>query len=304
MVFAVPHDTVLISDGGLATELGGPRPRFVGRPVVGPAARRCTAGDCRPCTARSSAPERSIATTASYQASFDGFAARGIGRDDAARLLRRSVELAKAARDEVERPGGPPASRGGRWVAASVGPYGAALANGEEYVGRYGLSVAQLADWHRPRLEVLADAGADVLALETVPDVDEAEALVGARSRVRCAGVAVLHDRRDDDPRRAAAGRRVRGRRRRAGNRCGGGELLRARRRRACDPGGPRRHGQASSSTPTAAKTGTASAERGSDSQAGRPNSRRDGRRRAHASSAGVAGYGPTTSPPSHATSP
>jgi homocysteine S-methyltransferase len=111
----------------------------------------------------------SIATTASYQASFDGFAERGIGRSDAARLLRRSVELARSARDEVG---------GQRWVAASVGPYGAALANGEEYVGRYGLSVAQLADWHRPRMEILADSGADVLALETVPDVDEAEALV------------------------------------------------------------------------------------------------------------------------------
>jgi len=64
-------------------------------------------------------------------------------------------------------------------VAASVGPYGAALANGQEYVGRYGLSVAQLSDWHRPRMEVLAGAGADLLALETVPDIDEAEALVG-----------------------------------------------------------------------------------------------------------------------------
>ena len=84
--------------------------------------------------------------------------------------MRRSVELAMDARDQVG---------GQRWVAASVGPYGAALANGEEYVGRYGLSVAQLADWHRPRLEILADARADVLALETVPDIDEAEALVG-----------------------------------------------------------------------------------------------------------------------------
>src|SRR4051812_18749829 len=111
----------------------------------------------------------SVATTASYQASFDGFAQRGIGRTDAIRLLRRSVELALAARDEVG---------GQRWVAASVGPYGAALANGREYVGRYGMSVAQLADWHRPRLEVLAGAGAYVLAVETVPDIDEAEALV------------------------------------------------------------------------------------------------------------------------------
>ncbi|MGB3895739.1 MAG: homocysteine S-methyltransferase, partial [Mycolicibacter sinensis] len=67
----------------------------------------------------------------------------------------------------------------GHWVAASIGPYGAARADGSEYVGRYGLSVAELAAWHRPRLEVLAGAGADVLALETVPDIDEAEALVG-----------------------------------------------------------------------------------------------------------------------------
>jgi homocysteine S-methyltransferase len=65
-----------------------------------------------------------------------------------------------------------------RWVAASVGPYGAMLGNGAEYTGRYGLSVARLRDWHRPRLEVLASAGADLLAVETLPDVDEAEAVV------------------------------------------------------------------------------------------------------------------------------
>jgi homocysteine S-methyltransferase len=119
-----------------------------------------------------------IATTASYQASFDAFAANGIGRDETIRLLRRSVELAGNARDEV--------GVAGAWVAASVGPYGAVLADGSEYRGRYGLSVAQLEDWHRPRLEVLADAGADVLALETIPDADEAEALVNV---VRSLGV-------------------------------------------------------------------------------------------------------------------
>ena len=169
MVFAAPHDTVLITDGGLATELEArghdlSDDLWSARLLVD-APEEITAVHCAFYRAGAS-----IATTASYQASFDGFAERGIGRTDAARLLRSSVELAKAARDEV----------GGQlWVAASVGPYGAALGNGEEYVGRYGLSVAQLADWHRPRLEVLADAGADVLALETVPDVDEAEALVG-----------------------------------------------------------------------------------------------------------------------------
>lgn len=118
-----------------------------------------------------------IATTASYQASFSGLAAHGLNRGDAARLMRLSVELAQAARDMA-------ASDDGRklWVAASVGPYGAALADGSEYRGRYGLSVAELVSWHRPRLEVLAEAGPDVLALETVPDLDEAEALATAIS--------------------------------------------------------------------------------------------------------------------------
>ena len=110
-----------------------------------------------------------LATTASYQASFEGFAARGIDSAQAARLLRRSVDLAQTARAE---------SGGDRWVAASIGPYGAALADGSEYRGQYGLSVAKLMRWHRPRLDVLVDAGPDVLALETIPDVDEAEALV------------------------------------------------------------------------------------------------------------------------------
>jgi homocysteine S-methyltransferase len=169
VVFAAPHDTVLITDGGLATELEArghdlSDDLWSARLLVD-APDEIVAVHCAFFRAGAS-----IATTASYQASFDGFAERGIGRDDAARLLRRSVELARAARDAVG---------GQRWVAASIGPYGAALANGEEYVGRYGLSVAQLADWHRPRMEILADSGADVLALETVPDVDEAEALVG-----------------------------------------------------------------------------------------------------------------------------
>jgi homocysteine S-methyltransferase len=170
VVFAAPHDTVLVTDGGLATELEArghdlSDDLWSARLLVD-APEEIVAVHCAFFRAGAS-----IATTASYQASFDGFAERGIQRDDAAALLRRSVELAQTARDEV--------GADGRWVAASVGPYGAALASGEEYVGRYGLSVAQLADWHRPRLEVLADAGADVLALETVPDVDEAEALVG-----------------------------------------------------------------------------------------------------------------------------
>ncbi|MDH6128136.1 homocysteine S-methyltransferase [Kitasatospora sp. GP82] len=114
----------------------------------------------------------SVAITASYQASFEGFARRGVGREEAGRLLGRSVELAREAARQaaVDRP---------LWVAASVGPYGAVLADGSEYRGRYGMSVARLAAFHRPRLEVLAAAGPDVLAIETIPDADEAEALLG-----------------------------------------------------------------------------------------------------------------------------
>ncbi|MER8029595.1 homocysteine S-methyltransferase [Streptomyces bauhiniae] len=114
-----------------------------------------------------------VAITASYQATFEGFAKRGIDRAEAARLLTSSVELAREAarRAEATRP---------LWVAASAGPYGAMLADGSEYRGRYGLTRTELERFHRPRLEVLAEAAPDILALETIPDTDEAEALLHA----------------------------------------------------------------------------------------------------------------------------
>ncbi|MFB7514569.1 homocysteine S-methyltransferase [Streptomyces sp. NPDC056144] len=112
-----------------------------------------------------------VVTTASYQATFEGFARRGADRAETERLLARSVELARLASGRVAEE---------VWVAASVGPYGAMLADGSEYRGRYGLSVRELERFHRPRIEALAAAGPDVLALETVPDADEAEALLRA----------------------------------------------------------------------------------------------------------------------------
>lgn len=112
-----------------------------------------------------------VATTASYQASDRGCTAAGLG--PAAPLLRRSVELAARARSEA-------GLDGRAWIAASVGPYGAVLADGSEYDGGYAdeLGVAGLRAFHRPRLQELADAGADVLACETVPAAAEAEALL------------------------------------------------------------------------------------------------------------------------------
>ncbi|HEX4687187.1 MAG TPA: homocysteine S-methyltransferase, partial [Nocardioides sp.] len=109
-----------------------------------------------------------VATTASYQASFEGFATLGLDHAESAWLMRLSVSLAVRARDE-HRPDG--------WVAASIGPYGAYLADGSEYRGDYDLDVAGLRAFHRPRLDVLAAAGADVLAVETIPCLAEVEAL-------------------------------------------------------------------------------------------------------------------------------
>ena len=118
-----------------------------------------------------------IATTASYQATFEGFAARGIDHAAAIGLLRRSVALASEARaawraDRARDDTGP------LFVAASIGPYGAFLANGAEFTGRYGRSVAELRAFHRERLEVLVATEADLLACETIPELDEGIALV------------------------------------------------------------------------------------------------------------------------------
>lgn len=115
-----------------------------------------------------------VAITASYQASVPGFAEHGLSERQTRGLLRRSVEVAREAA----------ARAGGGLVAASVGPYGAYLADGSEYCGRYGLSVRELAAFHRPRLEMLAEAQPDLIALETVPDVDEAAALMEALAAV------------------------------------------------------------------------------------------------------------------------
>jgi homocysteine S-methyltransferase len=118
-----------------------------------------------------------VATSASYQASVAGFAARGIETEQAQTLILRSVELAGRARERMlaERDGPGPDLR----VAASVGPYGAVLADGSEYTGDYGISSRALRDFHGSRLELLAGSGADLLAVETLPSLQEVEVLVG-----------------------------------------------------------------------------------------------------------------------------
>ena len=124
-----------------------------------------------------------VATTASYQASIGGFAHVGFSQAEAEQLIIRSVRLAEQARANL---------RDGqhRWIAGSVGPYGAALADGSEYRGDYDLSIDELRAWHRPRIALLIEAGVDILALETIPCLAEVEALLAeideAVSRAGC----------------------------------------------------------------------------------------------------------------------
>jgi len=110
-----------------------------------------------------------VITTATYQATIPGFVARGRSETEARRLLVSGVGLAVAARDAVN---------ARALVAASIGSYGAYLADGSEYSGAYGLSIEALMNWHRPRLRLLEGSGADLLAFETIPSLAETDAIV------------------------------------------------------------------------------------------------------------------------------
>ncbi len=113
-----------------------------------------------------------VIITASYQASIEAFHRRlGCSPDDAAAVVASSVAVARRAVASRPSLGSAPL------VAASVGPYGAVLADGSEYVGRYGVDTDALVAFHAERLAVLVDARPDVLACETIPCVAEAEAL-------------------------------------------------------------------------------------------------------------------------------
>lgn len=115
-----------------------------------------------------------VAITASYQATPEGFAARGLDEAHSRALISKSVELARKAREAylAENP-----QAGTRLVAGSVGPYGAFLADGSEYRGDYVRSAEVFTAFHRSRVEALLDAGADLLACETLPSFAEIKAL-------------------------------------------------------------------------------------------------------------------------------
>lgn len=112
-----------------------------------------------------------VAITSSYQVSFEALANEGFTARQVDAVLAQSVELARGARADAG------LTDAEAWVAASIGPYGASLADGSEYAGNYGLSVGQLRQWHRPRIRALAAARPDLWAVETIPSLAEVEAV-------------------------------------------------------------------------------------------------------------------------------
>lgn len=123
----------------------------------------------------------SVGISASYQASRQGFARNGMSESEADAAMSLSVRLVAEAREAAVADG----AVHPMFVAASVGPYGAIRHDGSEYMGHYGLSHDEMVAFHVERLEVLLAADPDLLAIETIPDVVEAEALAAALTAVR-----------------------------------------------------------------------------------------------------------------------
>lgn len=119
-----------------------------------------------------------VAITASYQASLDGLVKHlELSEQDAKNVVKKSVELAQEARSQYITEAN--ADVGDKlFVAGSVGPYGAFLADGSEYRGDYIVPKEQMKSFHRGRIQALVEAGVDILACETIPSKAETEALI------------------------------------------------------------------------------------------------------------------------------
>lgn len=107
-----------------------------------------------------------IAITDSYQASVKSFADLGYSESEAIALIKKSVQLAQQAKADAKAPQT-------KWVAGSVGPYGAYLSNGSEYTGNYHIADTEMYAFHETRIKALVEAGVDLLAIETIPRLDE-----------------------------------------------------------------------------------------------------------------------------------
>uniref|UniRef100_H3D8E0 Zgc:172121 n=1 Tax=Tetraodon nigroviridis TaxID=99883 RepID=H3D8E0_TETNG len=167
-------ETNNVKDGGLATDLEAQGVHLQGDPLWSARLLYTNPQAIRDAHCRFLLSGADVISTATYQASVEGFMDHlNVSSEGAKELIMSGVQLAKEA---VERLKG----RRCPLVAGSLGPYGAFLHNGSEYTGDYAekMSVQELKAWHRPQVECLAAAEADVLAFETIPSIKEAEALV------------------------------------------------------------------------------------------------------------------------------
>jgi homocysteine S-methyltransferase len=121
-------------------------------------------------------------TTSSYQATIPGLLSAGFHRNRAEALISRSVQLAEAA---IERAKAAGLIDHGLLIAASIGPYGAYLADGSEYRGNYGISDESLREFHLDRISILDRSNADFFACETIPSYQEAKVLSGILEQSR-----------------------------------------------------------------------------------------------------------------------
>jgi len=118
------------------------------------------------------------AITSSYQATIEGYIEKGFTEFEAISLIKKSVTIAKKARDDFWKNPLHRINRPTPLVAGSVGPYGAYLADGSEYRGDYKISEEDLIEFHRPRVKILVSAGVDILACETIPSLIESKAII------------------------------------------------------------------------------------------------------------------------------
>ena len=113
-------------------------------------------------------------TTSSYQATVPGFMALGLDQVSAETFVLRSVYLAEVAIERFMSSGNKDFKP---LIAASIGPYGAYLADGSEYHGNYGISGEKLREFHLDRIRLLDGSNADFFACETIPGFQEAMVL-------------------------------------------------------------------------------------------------------------------------------
>lgn len=171
----ISSDGPLILDGGLATELEAQGAKLQGDPLWSARLLHTNPQAIKEAHSRFLLSGADVITTATYQASIQGFISHlDVSSEWARELLMSGVRL---ARETVESWASGERSL---FVAASVGPYGAFLHDGSEYTGAYAqqMSVEELKLWHKAQVECLTAAEADLIAFETIPSIKEAQAVV------------------------------------------------------------------------------------------------------------------------------